>query len=378
MAKKKRRIWWFHVDEIEEAETWLGDMAAKGWHLSGSDAIFVHFTQGQPETVRYRCDIFSRKDGFEERIDLYTQTGWEYVASVGSSLHIFRAPATGAVPEIHTDPVEMAPTLNLLLRPYYMLGLSALAMFALCLIPLFIYGNVPLGLLVYADYLFILSLVPAISLMIIAGNGICRVVRKRKMLRRGSSFSHNKPYHYVFSRGWGTLFVLVLGLVLVAANAVNVFRSDHCSPLPQGELPVVRLSDIISHTEYIIIEPDDFELFNGCFTSSSLLVPWQWYSAEFAGQLAGGGSVSRTSLVFSSYRARTTGLADILARMLPSKFELRKSESYPGDLWIYQHGNVHEFILLKDKYVFYVVYNGLEPVEKLIGLVEDKIASLNK
>ena len=101
-----------------------------------------------------------------------TQTGWEYVASVGSSLHIFRAPAASAVPKFILILLKWRLHSICFSARTYMLGLSALAMFALCLIPLFIYGNVPLGLLVYADYLFILSLVPAISLMIIAGNGI--------------------------------------------------------------------------------------------------------------------------------------------------------------------------------------------------------------
>lgn len=374
MAKKKRRIWWFHYDEIEEAETWLADMAAKGWHLCGSNGIFVHFTQGKPETVRYRCDIFSRKDGFDERIDLYSQSGWEYVASVSSSLHIFRSPATGTVPEIHSDPVEMAPTLNLLLRPFYLHSLIALVSAVVLLVPPLLYGRPSLWLLIYADYTFALSLLVLVSMFVMVAAGVSRVLRKRAKLQQGLPFSHKKPYQRARITKIGGLLATFLCLTIILLKGFTMSSSYTFKPLPHGELPVVRLSEFVPDTEYV---PDP-GIPQGYFTSSSILVPWQWFSAEFARQSAESGSAHQSALVFSSYRARTTGLADTLARKLPSKFELRKSESYSGDLWIYRDGNVHEFILLKEKYVFHVFYNGLEPVEKLIGLVEDKIASLNK
>lgn len=377
MTEKKRRIWWFDYYQIEEAESWLVDMAAQGWHLSGFKLIFAHFSPGEPEKVRYRCDIFSRKDDFSERIELYSQSGWEYVTSISSSLHVFRSPTTDAIPEIHTEPVEMAPTMNLLLRQYYVYGLIALLSVAAIISPPLAYGNIPLWLLLFADTTSIISLIVGVSIFVMLGTGVGGVLRKRSRLRRGLPLSHKKPYNRVRISKMGMFFSLILLIILFISNVVSFFGSDLYSPLPQGELPVVRISGLIPATEYVDIEPGDSEFCNCYSISSSLLVPWQWFSWEFAGQVGmEGATVYQSSLVSFGYRARTPGLAEKLAQKLAREIHLPKSDSYQGDLWLKQVGQVKEFILLKDEYVFRILYNGLEPLENLIQLEEDKIGTL--
>ncbi|MDD2282182.1 MAG: DUF2812 domain-containing protein, partial [Eubacteriales bacterium] len=70
-AKKNlRKIWWFDEWQVEEIESWLGDMAARGWHFSRRGLLTAVFTRGEPEQVRYRCEIAKKSSpDFQDRVE---------------------------------------------------------------------------------------------------------------------------------------------------------------------------------------------------------------------------------------------------------------------------------------------------------------------
>lgn len=99
--------------DVEATESWLGDMAEKGWMLE-KDNIFLGvavFEKAEPARVRYRMEASTRRVGdFDdnggapdpEAEEMNADFGWEYVARRGQ-FHIYRSPA-GSGPELHTDP----------------------------------------------------------------------------------------------------------------------------------------------------------------------------------------------------------------------------------------------------------------------------------
>lgn len=377
--KKKRRLFWFEWGAIEEAESWLMDLAAQGWHLSGSGPIFWHFSQGEPQEIRYRCDVFRRDEEFQERISVYTQAGWEYVTSINRQVHVFRGPADEA-PEIHTEPVEMVPSISLLLRPYIWLGLFPLTAVAMLLISILGRGTIP-WMLLHFDNLSLIFLLVLIFYLFVVGRGIIGVLRKRSKLRRGMPLAHGKSYRRYLATMPGILVAILALSVLALGFSINVFSSEGISPFPENEVPVVRIFELIPEAQYVPGESMDTDYDNGYRTSTSFLVPWQWFSYEFAGQVTGQGAY-QTSLITSAYRARTPGLANRLARELvrnspytPDGYarNMHRVESFTGEMWLHQDGNIHEFVILEEDYVFHVLYNGLEPVEDLVDLLNHKI-----
>ena len=107
--------------DVEATESWLGDMAEKGWMLE-KESIFLGvavFEKAEPAHVRYRLEASSRRVGdFDdnggapdpEAEEMNADFGWEYVARRGQ-FHIYRSPA-GSGPELHTDPQVQALALK--------------------------------------------------------------------------------------------------------------------------------------------------------------------------------------------------------------------------------------------------------------------------
>ncbi|MDD4078847.1 MAG: DUF2812 domain-containing protein [Eubacteriales bacterium] len=390
-AKKNlRKIWWFDEWQVEEIESWLGDMAARGWHFSRRGLLTAVFTRGEPEQVRYRCEIAKKSSpDFQDRVEFYRQGGWEYVASYGH-LQIFRAPGDSAIPEIHTDPQEQAGTL----RPLFWtclrrLGAALLLLAAVFLPYSLLYGNYLTGLLLQgglADYALIILMA---SILVWMGLGVLAVFQKAKDLRQGRHLEHKKKYSKVLVSKPAFLLAVVLVFLFIAANfVVQVSKQKFILPLPQGDLPVVRIADLAPEAPLYpteAVEKLDTAL-NIYWTESSLLVPKQWNSTEYAGLLTEVVPFD-TLLVTSCYEARNNWLAARLAAGLvdyaPGRdiygydgSKLLKTESAFAALWKYHNGNFHEIIAQEGKYVYHVYYQGRVQADTLLELIKAKLESL--
>jgi len=106
MAKTVRK--WTPADPYDciALETWLEDMARKGFLLKKFRPLFCTFERGEPAELRYRVEPWKRHwdDGLpQDMLELYADCGWEYVGEISRDLLIFSARDPDA-PEPHSDP----------------------------------------------------------------------------------------------------------------------------------------------------------------------------------------------------------------------------------------------------------------------------------
>ncbi len=106
MAKKVRK--WTPADPYDciALESWLEDMARKGFLLKKFRPLFCTFERGEPVELRYRVEPWRRRwdeDLPQAMLELYADCGWEYVGEISRDLLIFSARDPDA-PEPHSDP----------------------------------------------------------------------------------------------------------------------------------------------------------------------------------------------------------------------------------------------------------------------------------
>lgn len=385
MAKELlRRVWWFDFWQIGKIETWLADMAAQGWHLYKTGLAFALFTKGEPAQVKYRCDVFKRRSAeFQDRIDLYQHSGWEYILSF-SNVHIFKAPAQQPVLEIHTDPQEQAPSMALLLRPYQWITVVLILVIASYLvIPIIIIENF---LLLHLDTVLIIGTALLMLPLFFLGRGIMKIVRIIARLRQGIPMEHSVPYRGDMLAKPG---ILLVGAIILGFYLVNIFNlvitpiADRFGPIPPGELPVVRISQVYPNQTLVPIENPSVPRINHYTTNTSLLIPGQWHLLEHVnirGRKWPNGHEYSPMLRASGYLARSERLAQVLGQRLAQssldsgRGSLTKvSSTYFSLMWELRDGTWYEFVAVQGKQVVHIAYNGLEPSEDIIRLVKDKM-----
>lgn len=133
MKKYKRKLIPTNPMNIPALESWLEDMADKGYFLISIGVYWAKFEIGKPRRLAYRIEpipvedhgfytnnirnaFASAKDGkqplsIEEKnkrmIELYDEFGWESVCKINPLFYIFREKEENA-PELHTDPVAQS------------------------------------------------------------------------------------------------------------------------------------------------------------------------------------------------------------------------------------------------------------------------------
>ena len=95
--------------DVAANETWLEEMAARGYVIQRVQGVRVYFVKSEAKTVRCRMQPFRKKGEKmdEERIGIYRDLGWEHVDSVAGLYHLWRCEDPSA-PELDTDPVVQA------------------------------------------------------------------------------------------------------------------------------------------------------------------------------------------------------------------------------------------------------------------------------
>lgn len=102
--------------ELGENEKFYSDMEAKGWRLKKRGGYLSKFQRVEPSRARYRVEVYTppfleQSVLPEEKIAVFEECGWEYVAD-RENLHIFRAPEGSGAPEFYDDPAQQAETLR--------------------------------------------------------------------------------------------------------------------------------------------------------------------------------------------------------------------------------------------------------------------------
>jgi hypothetical protein len=177
-------------------ETWLADMAEKGFFLYDLGATFARFTKSAPNKARYRLEP-AEKDaeypGFERR-QLCEEMGWRYVATIWKICHIFMTEDAGA-PELHTDPLVQSYTVEKLTRrlvAWAAVSIALLAVIAGIIVSSVVRGTFVRNLILNSNPLSLLIFPFGVLGVCRPVAYACAVTKQRKRLRSGLPLEHRR------------------------------------------------------------------------------------------------------------------------------------------------------------------------------------------
>lgn len=395
MDKTVRKIRPSDYWRIGEHESWFQDMAAKGFHLKKMGLRFAHFVKGDPKEMRYRIDVAVNKNIASEQIEMYMDSGWDYVTGY-QYFHVYSSPVERDAPELHTDPAEQSFTLRALDKKLAfnaaMVVVASLLMVGMLSSIWFLDGTPTYilvdGLAVQQTifsilfvYLAYISLQAALSI---------RALRKR--LIEGKPINHHAPWkkRYRLNSVIAVLFIIVAGLSAIIPFG-QLLKSD-TRTLPEtnvDELPIVRLADVEQNpaldrgkSSYM---NDGVDWENRYTYNWSPLAPIQYESDE-NGVVPGKMWEDRSgeyspSIHTRVYQLRIPALADSLIADLIQRYHYEDShvdytETKHTDLdhlIVHEEEDFKEVFASKGKAVIYVRYYGYADINSVIENMVDKI-----
>ncbi|MFD2043292.1 DUF2812 domain-containing protein [Ornithinibacillus salinisoli] len=380
MTKKKRRIWWLDIWNIEEQESWLTDMSRKGWKLTKVGQLFATFEQIEPQELNYRCEVFKWNNRHEQnRKSFYEEAGWEYVGS-RQHVHIFREVVNTISTEIHTEPIEQAASLTILrsslqTRAWTTLILSAIII--LVQILTFQHDNVRY----FTDESFIPSLmfIPYIiftNLYMMFGR--IHLTRMFRRLESGELLNHDVHYKRVLNRnkaiGYSLIILFVIFISFLVPDIVKIGSQDRYPDIPNEEIPIIQMADIINESTFTPISQGDY--INFYRVESNILVPKQYelhQNVEVPEKTwEDKSSIYDPFLQSYGYEVRNEWFAERLVQsLLADNTETFKSYVYQrnsvvDELWFWQDDSHFDYIIRDGKMVYRVVYYGMESMEEVL------------
>lgn len=382
----KRKFIWINVWEIEEHEAWFSDMAQKGWHLVKMNMWTAVFKKGEPEDANFRCDTFKVNHPVgNERIEQYQEAGWEHVAS-RNQLQVFKE-MNG-----QTKPVDRTETIQAFKRNIDIRGIVTIVL-TIILFGILI-GKLqidPIRNFIeegFIESLVFIYLYSYICWMMI--QGMIHLSKLEKRLQTGEA-SPKVDYKKKLKRKMitGTILqvVILAWVVSVFANLIEVITEERHPKIPSRDLPVVKMSDILNHSNFnrtTMNGLSEGNLLNYYTVNSSILVPNQYElheDIEVPGVLEQDGTTTYSpSLRSYRYDVRTAWLAKKFTNELREK-NSRYNENYQlvqqsrfDELWISTEGRKSAFIARFENHVFYIVYYGKKPIE---GIIEQAYKKIN-
>ncbi len=316
--------------DVEATESWLEDMAEKGWMLE-KENIFLGvavFEKAEPAHVRYRLEASTRRVGdFDdyggapdpEAEEMNADFGWEYVARRGQ-FHIYRSPA-GSGPELHTAPRVQALAVRSLEKRQINSLLSILLILGINLFAVHLRGG-SLLLSAAAVGLPITLLTAFLALWLIADpvREAVHLGRLKKRLAAGQPLRHDGDWRRgqtgYYARRLAHLLLFLAWLVVLlhlwagkAEGAGKEALADYKGILPfadmrdfaEGDFRLTGPSDML-HSSVIdksnafvrryvdleeharILRPDGTALDGGLYVTY-FDARWEWLARALAGEL---------------------------------------------------------------------------------------------
>ncbi|MBD8067352.1 DUF2812 domain-containing protein [Bacillus sp. PS06] len=274
---------------IGEHESWFADMAAKGLHLKKMGIQFAKFEKGEPKKTRYRIEVSIKKKMTPEQMQMYSESGWDYVTRYGY-FHVFSSAEELDAPELHTDPAEQSYTLKELDKKLasnaIIVVISLLLIIGMQSSIFFLDGTPTLALvkdggiqqiiisffLAYSAYH---SLKASISIHAL-----------RRNLIEGKSIDHHASWkkHYRLHSTIAFLFTVVIGLSAIIPFITLVKMDTKTLPETSLDLPIVRLADVEENPAMVREEPsymsDNVDWGNRYTYNWSPLAPVQYETDE--------------------------------------------------------------------------------------------------
>lgn len=250
--------------DVEGTESWLEDMAARGFVLS-RDGFFLGagiFEKSEPKKLRYRLEAAERKSTLlsdydelpdEDALELSEKEGWQYVAMRGQ-FFIYRTQDENAV-ELNTDPQVQAMSLNKVRKAviwnliYWILWIFVLIPIVWRISPVLLMLELGLAksLLTFAVVAFTLGF---------SARRVVLLCRLRKRLKSGQAVKRVKFRSKSALRYW-LFHILGAGLtaawaIVILAGFLNSASNENQIRLGEytGELPFATMADFAPGGEY--------------------------------------------------------------------------------------------------------------------------------
>ncbi|MDR7075780.1 hypothetical protein J2Y03_000768 [Neobacillus niacini] len=379
---------------IGEHESWFADMAAKGLHLKKLGLQFVKFVKGEGKEMRYRIDVSIEKKITPEQIQMYAESGWDYVTS-NKYFHVYSSPVERNAPEIHTDPAEQSYTLKELDKKLALnAGFVAIALILMIsmLFAIWFLDETPTFILVqgiaiqqtilaiFIGYTAYTSLQAAISIRAL-----------RKDLINGIPIDHRAPWkkYYQLNSIIAFLFTVVVGLSAILPIVQLVKGETKTLPEASLDLPIVRLAQVEQNPALVRGEPfymsDNVDWGNRYTYDWSPFAPIQYESDEngvVPGQMWEDGSGEYSPSIHTRvYQLSIPSMADNLISDLIKRYNYEYSDEdfvktkHPTfDLLIvHEEEAMKEVFASKGKAVIHVRYYGYANINTVIENIENKI-----
>lgn len=379
---------------IGEHESWFQDMAAKGLHLKKIGIHFAHFVKGEPKQMRYRIDVSMKKKILREQIDIYAESGWDYVTGYGN-FHVYSSPEERNASEIHTDPAEQSYTLKELDKKLAfnagMVVVAVLLMVGMLASIWFLDGT---STYILVDGSAVTQTILSLIIGYLAFNSLqaaLSIRALRKDLVAGKPIDHHAPWkkrHRVNSV-IAFLVTIVAGLSAIVPFIQIVKMDTKTLPEVSTDLPIVRLADIEQNPALVRGESefiDDVDWANRYSINWSLVAPVQYESDEngvVPGEMWKDGSGEYSpSITTEFYQLSISGLADNLISDLIKwyNYENNSMETYVekknpnfDSLIVHEEEELKEVFASKGKKVIYVRYHGYADIGSVIENIVDKL-----
>ncbi|WP_010676786.1 DUF2812 domain-containing protein [Bacillus timonensis] len=394
MIKTVRKLRPSDYWRIGEHESWFQDMAAKGFHLKKMGLYFAHFAKGEPKKMRYRIEVSMKKRMSPEQIEMYSESGWDYVTGY-QYFQVFSSPVERDAPELHTDPAEQSYTLKemdkklVLNAGFVVIGL--LVMIGM-LSSVWFLDRTPTYILVegFAVQQTILSII--IGYFAYTSLQAALSIRAlRKGLIEGKPIDHQAPWkkHHRVNSVIAILFTVVAGLSAILPFVQLVKMDTKTLPVESPNLPFVRLADIEQNPALVRGESeymnDNVDWSNRYSTNWSLFATVQYETDEngvVPGKMWNDGSGEYSpSIETRYYRLSLSSMADNLLSDLIKRYNYEYSldeyieTKHPSfDLLIvHEDRELKEVFASKGKEVIFVRYYGYADIGSVIENIVDKL-----
>ncbi|MBM4763004.1 DUF2812 domain-containing protein [Bacillus sp. B15-48] len=382
---------------IGEHESWFADMAAKGLHLKKMGIHFAKFDKGEPKKMRYRIDVSIKKRINSEQIQMYAESGWEYVISY-SFFHVFSSPEGLNAPELHTDPAEQSYTLKELdkkLALNAVIVIVAMILMVGMLSSIWLLDGTPTFVLVkggaiqqtilamFIGYSAYHSLQAAISIRAL-----------RRNLIEGKPIDHHATWkkHYRLHSTSAFLFTVVVGLSAIIPFVQLVKMDTKTLPEASLDLPIVRLADVEGNSAMVRGEPsyisNNVDWGNRYSYNWSLLAPVQYETDEqgvIPGEMWEDGSGEYSPAIHTQvYQLNIPALADNLISDLIERYRYNSREDFVETehqdldlLIVHMEEDMKKVFASKGKAVMYVRYSGYADIDSIIESMVEKVTLIS-
>ena len=332
-----------YVEDVAAWQARLEDLAAKGWFYVPGWILFrfASFERGTPKAVRYRLEPAGKKEACPdwERQETYRALGWEYVDTIGKTMHLWRCDNPEA-PELHTDPETEARAYDRLSRQErigrYLGGGILAVVVGLIAFTLYVSGETYLADLVgtWLPLWYLAAVVGFFGTLIFMVQWQTRVLRRAlRTMRAGVEAPRRRPYRLACG------LTLVLNLLWVFSVVAQGYYGVH-----GGRRTFRQLTYYDEPVPYVAVSQEGEVL---AAPQENWLTEEQWWTIE-SDQEMWHYQYSEAQY----YRLRFPWLADNLADSILAEYgdqyALTETE-YPGldEVWTGEAVNGRQYLLLR-------------------------------